>query len=226
MLLGHDPLGAAPLGSMEPIERPSAAIGMGTAGQIRGEVKPAAANIQATTSVSFDATVVRAPYGVRGVAERLAEDPEYYQRLASNVAAELKREVSRLRSLTPNELPALVVHDTITTEVIRFHSGFEQVASDLSDATIATSEKSKADALERAASRIVMMRDDFAMWCRTHSEFVGPISKLAVVCTATYVLHQFGGAAGDVAAFISYAIVEKEKLANLLRARDGKDGHP
>ena len=103
-------------------------------------------------------------------------------------------------------------NEIIKGELIRLQQGFETVANELAD--------KKPGAFERAAKAVVSLRDGFAQWYETHTELVGAIEELTVIAFATYVLHQFGGATGDTAAFISYAVVKKVTLKEILHRKD------
>jgi hypothetical protein len=189
---------------------PSGASAKGEAGEIRGAVQLSGhVSIGARTSVSVSTEITRAPFSEIEIAERIATDPEFYRRLASFVSDELKRAVARYEGQ-----PQANSNEIIKGELIRLQQGFETVAHELAD--------KKPGAFERAAQAIVSLRDGFAEWHANHTEIVGAIEQLAVITLAAYVLHQFGGAAGDTAALISYAVVKKEKLKEILRGKDDK----
>jgi cobalamin synthase len=59
-------------------------------------------------------------------------------------------------------------------------------------------------------------------WHANHTELVGAIEQLAVITLAAYVLHQFGGATGDTAALILYAVVKKVTLKEIQHRKDDK----
>ena len=156
-----------------------------------------------------DATMVvtRAPFSPGGIAERIAQDPEFYQRLAGYVASELAREAAKYTGQGNTE-------QTIKAELIRLHDGFNNVADIL---------KAGKSAAESAAKIIVSMRDGFADWCDAHQPLVASMLELSAICFFGYAIHHFAGATGDTAALISYAVIRKEKLSDLIHRKDGKD---
>src|SRR5258706_2558241 len=183
---------------------PSGVAAKAEAGEIRGEVELSGhVNVGVTASVSVSAEVTRAPFSEPGIAERIASDPEFYRRLASMVSDELKRAVALYEGK-----PQANSNQIIKGELIRLQQGFETVANELAD--------KKPGAFERAAKAIVSLRDGFAEWHANHTELVAAIEELAVIALAGYVLHQFGGATGDTAALISYAVFCLEKQKKLL----------
>lgn len=189
---------------------PSGVSAEGKAGEIRGRVELSGhVNVGVTASVSVSAEIIRAPFSEPGIAERIATDPEFYRRLASFVSDELKRAVALYEGQ-----PRANSNEIIKGELVRLQRGFETVAHELAG--------KKPGAFERAAKAIVSLRDGFAEWHANHTDLVGAIEELAVMTLAAYVLHQFGGATGDTAALISYAVVKKEKLKDLLRGKDDK----
>jgi hypothetical protein len=90
--------------------------------------------------------------------------------------------------------------------------GYEEVASELTTKTPGM--------FNRAAKAIIGLRDGLAKWHESHPELVSAMEELAVISFAAYVLHQFGAAGGDTSALIAFAVVKKEKLADLLRGKD------
>ena len=174
--------------------------------------------VKQASGVSLVRTANRAPFSEHGIAERLAQNPDFYRRLAEHVASELSREISSLNSQRPNGAARREVHDVITREVGRFKIGFEQVAAELAVVGQTDDQAVKARALQAAAQAIVKIRDGFAQWCEKHPTIATSFMELAAIGLASYALHQFAGATGDIAAFISYAVVRKEKLSDILSA--------
>jgi hypothetical protein len=164
--------------------------------------------------VTVDREVIRAPFSESGIAELLAANPDFYQRLFRSTAEELKRDVARFEA-TPREGNSAAV---ISAELVHFQRGFETAAADLDSAN--------ADRFTRAAKTIVSIRDAIGHFCNNYPEIVQPFFEIAAVTAGCYVLHQIGGATGDVAALISYAIIRKEKLADLLNGADKKKDPP
>lgn len=162
---------------------------------------------------TVDAEVVRAPFSEAGIAERLAANPDFYVRLFRFAADELKREIVRFEA-KPGEGNSAAV---ISVELIEFQRGFERVATDI--------EGENSDRFSRAATNIVAIRNAVAQFCETHPALVQPFFQIAAVTAGCYALHQIGGASGDIAALISYAIVKKEKLSDILKPWARKD-HP
>jgi hypothetical protein len=75
-------------------------------------------------------------------------------------------------------------------------------------------------AAERAAKIITALRDTFAGWYQSHPEFI----ELAIISAVGYALHQFGGVSAETALLVSYAVVRKEKLSDIIHG--GKKDDP
>src|SRR5258705_3142057 len=70
----------------------------------------------------------RAPFSPEVVAERLAEDPDYYRRMASHLASELGFAVRKLEGQTGNSV------EIIRGELIRLQEGFAQLSQNITGA--------------------------------------------------------------------------------------------
>ncbi len=163
-------------------------------------------NYHLGTAADVELTITRAPFSEPGTAERLRTNPKYYRRLALFAAEELKQQIAQCEA----QLDQGNSSEIIKGELIRLQTGFETVAAEIQSEEIGY--------FDRAAKAIAELREGLAKLCENHAELVDGLLKLAVVCTASYVLHQFGGATGDTAAFISYAVIRREKLTDILKA--------
>jgi|SRR5471032_97819 hypothetical protein len=85
--------GTGKAGDLSGSKPSGAAVGIGEAGQIRTQASSA---IMAEVGIKATAEVFWAPFSEGGITERLASQPEFYRRLASYIASELKREIAVL----------------------------------------------------------------------------------------------------------------------------------
>jgi CRP-like cAMP-binding protein len=168
-------------------------------------------NATATATVTVDAEVVRAPFSEFLIAERLAADPEFYRRLATHVASELRAYASSVD--TQGQANASHVIKGRVTEVA---DGFDEAASTLApqDGILTPA------AAQKAAAVVSKIREAYAALCSDHPELL----QIAAVGLAGYALHQIGGVSADLAALISYAVVKKEKLTDIFAIWKGKGG--
>src|ERR1700737_3762182 len=81
---------AGTLAGQSVMEAAGGAVGFGRAA---GEGASIAEAVGMADAVSFE--LVRGPFSLPGIAERIAGDPEYYERLARFAASELDREIAR-----------------------------------------------------------------------------------------------------------------------------------
>jgi hypothetical protein len=151
--------------------------------------------------------VHRAPFSEAGMAERFAADPVFYRNLASFAASELRRQADSVEGQGNSG-------QVIKSQLTELAEGFESAATIL----LANDGILTPQAALQAAEIITKVRDMYAAFSESHPELV----QLAVIGFAGYVLHQFGGVTADIGLLISYAVVKKEKLADIFSSWKGK----
>jgi hypothetical protein len=157
-------------------------------------------------SATFE--VEQAAFSESVMAERFTADPVFYRNLAVFAASELRRQADRIAG-EGNSGPV------INGQLTELAEGFEKAATVLtvSDGILTP------QAAQQAAEIIRTLRDGYAAFSEGHPELV----QLAVIGFAGYVLHQFGGASADIGLLVSYAVLKKEKLADIFSSWTGKN---
>jgi hypothetical protein len=154
--------------------------------------------------------VHRAPFSEAAMAERFAADPVFYRNLASFVASELRRQADGVESQGNSG-------QVIKGQLTELAEGFENTA-----AILATHEGVLTpQAAQQAAEIITKLRDTYAAFVESHPE----LFQLVVIGFAGCVLHQFGGVTADIGLLVSYAVLKREKLSDILSVKKDKDGH-
>ena len=178
-----------------------------------GKTVELAATSTIKTSVTIDMEVIRAPFSEAGIAERLASDPQFYRRLAAHVASELRAYAGSVD--TQGQANASHVIKGQVTDVA---DGFDEVASTLAGKNgILTPE-----AAQKAAAIISKVRDAYAALCTEHPALL----EVAAIGLAGLSLHLIGGMSYDLAGVVSYAVIKKEKLADIFGGWKKGDGGP
>jgi hypothetical protein len=170
-----------------------------------GEAKAEAGDITTvvTTSTDVIAEVIRAPFSEVMIAERLTANPEFFRGLVSLVASELRKQGDAIDTQGQHN-----ENSSIKGQLIDIADGFDQAASALTTQNgILTP-----TAAQIAAQIITKVRDAYGAFCLAHPEVV----RLAGIFVAGYVLHAIGGVSADIAALVSYAVVQKEELSKVL----------
>jgi hypothetical protein len=164
-----------------------------------------------TAQVTVDAKVIRAPFSEAGIAERLAENPEFYRQLLHFAANNLRNEASNYKVEVGKANSAAVVRAELHALADRFEGAAEVL------------EGKSPDRFATAANLVSQIRSQVAGFADNHPELANGFFDLAAVVLGCYALHQIG-ASGDVAAFVSYAVIKREKLSEIIKAwRGGKD---
>ena len=148
-----------------------------------------------------------ASFGLETIVERLAEDPEYYRRMASHLASEIGFAVQKLEGQTGNSV------EIIRGELVRLQEGFAQLSQSLAE-----------KAFEKAAAVVVGLRDGLADWCASHPELVDTLQKIAVIGFGTIFLHQVCGIEPSLSGLIAYSVVQRDKLSDVSRGSKEKKG--
>jgi hypothetical protein len=133
-----------------------------------------------------------------GIAEQLARDPEYHQRLAVFVAAELAHAALKYTGRGNAD-------QVIKAELLRLERGFSAMAAHIA-----------AKAYDKAAEVVVSLRDGLIAFHEHHAQLVDNLGSLAAVSLSTYVLGQLGVPA-ILGVLVSASVVKGEKLADLLK---------
>jgi len=169
----------------------------------------AGATVSATSAVAADGEVVRAPFSEAGIAERLAADPEFYRRLATYVASELRAYAASIDT----ERQANVSHD-VKGRVIEIGDDFDEAAAALEtqDGLLTPA------AAAKAASIVSKARNAYTALCSDHPYLL----KVAKICFVGMALFQFGHVPEGWAGLIAYAVVEGVKLPEFMGPK-GKD---
>lgn len=159
----------------------------------------ASADITLQPAVSVDAEVNRAPFNPIAIAERIAENPEFYRRLASFIASELANEAERCKGQGNAE-------HIIKGQLLQQAGGFADLAGHIA-----------AQAYDKAANVVISIRDGLVTFSENHPQLVANIESLSVICLSTFILGDLG-VSPNLSALISVAIVNGEKLTDLIKA--------
>lgn len=159
--------------------------------------------IQTKSALTVQTAVVRAPFSEADIAERVTSDPEFYRRLAAFIASELRTYGDGID--TQDRANASHV---IRGKVTELADGFDQAASALTTQNgILTPE-----AAARAAAIVSKVRNAYAALCSDHPDLV----KVAKICLAGLALYQFGHVPEGWAGLISYAVIERKNVSDIL----------
>jgi hypothetical protein len=170
---------------------------------------PADVGVTTTSTVTLEKSVQRAPFSEYGIADRVQEDPEAYRSLAAFVASTLQRDIDRLDAITAGSDSNSVA--VVKGELKRLQEGFQEVSTAISQEGVLTRE-----AAEKVGHIISGLRTGFAAWYEGNKEIAEGAQKLASVVLAALALHIFGGVSADIAAIISVAVVNQERVADIL----------
>ncbi|MGY3487834.1 hypothetical protein ACVW1C_005717 [Bradyrhizobium sp. USDA 4011] len=176
------------------------------------EPVPAEASITEAVQVGMttDAEVIWAPFSENGIAERLAQNPDFYRQLIQLAAVALRKDAENYSTHGGQGNSAAV----IKAELNEIANRFESAALELDG--FAT------DRFASAARAIVEARDQIVRFTESYPTFTKVFLELTGVIFGGYALHQLGGTSGDVAAFVSYAVIRREKLSEIIGAWRGK----
>jgi hypothetical protein len=150
-------------------------------------------------------TAVHDAFSPALIVKRLSEDPEYFQRLATYVAAEFGFAVQKLEGRTENSVA------TIRSELVRQQEGFAELAQSIAH-----------KAYDKAAAIVISLRDGLSNWWAAHPDLVESAEQLAVISLGFFVLTQIGGDP-TYSLLAAVAVVRKEKLSDLLKGISDKD---
>jgi hypothetical protein len=163
--------------------------------------------VNTSQNVSLTRNIGRAPFSEAGMAERFTADPVFYRNLAAFVASELRRQADNVDGQGNSG-------QVIKGQLTELAEDFENTAAALTTEGILTPQ-----AAQQAAEIITKLRDSFAALTESHPE----LFQLAVIGFAGYVLHQFGGVTADIGLVVSYAVIKKEKLADIFSSWKRKE---
>jgi hypothetical protein len=166
---------------------------------------PLAAMLQAKAAVTLETEVIRAPFSELGIAERLAQNPDFYRQLLHLVAGALRKEAESYHVQTGQENSAGVIKAELNAIAERFDRAAVELEGE-SSARFAT-----------AAKTIAEIRDQIARFAEDHPDFTKTFFELTAVILGCYALHQIGGASADLSALVTYAVVRKEKLSDIFK---------
>jgi hypothetical protein len=166
--------------------------------------------IQSQASLRVDAELIRAPFSEVEIAERLAKDPEFYRDLLQFAAAQLRRDAANYAVQRGQENSASVIKAELNAKADKY----ERAAAAL--------DSKASDRFASAAKIIVEIRDQIVGFAENHPELTKTFLELTSVVFGCYALHKIGGAQADVSAFVTYAVVRKEKLSEIIAAWGGK----
>lgn len=159
----------------------------------------ASANITLSSAMSASAEVIRAPFSPIAIAEHIANDPEFYRRLALFVASELAHEAAKYTGQGNTE-------QIIKGELVALEQGFSDVAKQIAS-----------KAYDKAAQAIILMRAGLVTFSENHRQLVANIESLGAICLSTYVLGALG-VPMVLSALILASVVKAEKLSDLIKA--------
>jgi hypothetical protein len=159
---------------------------------------------------SAELTVSRAPFSEAAIAERMAQDPQFYQRLAAFIAGEFDGQIGKRNST----LRGSNSDQMITAEVVRFRDAFQAVGTELQDVNQTTDPARRSARIAKAAKAAFEICTRFSHWCGEHPGLVRPMLELSAVGLAMHGLHQMGAPPGE-ALWVAYAIVRNEKLSDI-----------
>lgn len=173
------------------------------------EVVSAVGDAAVTAKDTVEAEVVRAPFSEIGIAERLAQNPDFYQRLMRFVAANLRDEAANYK-VEPGKANSAAV---LKAEMLAQAEKFESAAAAL--------EGGSSDRFATAANFVLQVCDGISTFANEHPELKRIFFSLAGVAAGCLALHHICGVSPDVAAAISYAVISRGKLPG--KPGDGED---
>jgi hypothetical protein len=159
--------------------------------------------VGAGIAVGMSTVVTRAPFSPGGIAERIANDPDYYRRLSEFASAELTQEIAKFHGQGNADL-------VIKGELVKLQQGFAEIAKHIS-----------AKAYDAAAAVVVSLKDGLVAFHDSHPELVDIFGKLAAVSLSTYTLGAIGVPVA-LGVLVTASVVNSEKLADILKAWMGK----
>jgi hypothetical protein len=175
---------------------------------------PVNIGVETPSTVAVETSVQRAPFSEHGIADRVQEDPEAYRRLAAFVASNLQRDIDRMDAITVGSDTNSVA--VIKGELKRLQDGFHEVATTIPEEGVLTRE-----AAEKVGRIISTLRTGFAAWYEGNKEIAETAQKLASVVLAAFALNIFG-VPPDLAAIIAAAVVNRERIADILHGPESK----
>jgi uncharacterized protein YjbI with pentapeptide repeats len=163
--------------------------------------------------------VSRLPAGTAAnIARRLAEDPETFERLASNAAQSIQRQLDDLASRKPNDPDLLDGYSTVTQALLSFKEQFELLSSDLRQARLSPDPELKRSRVEKAASVAVALYDGVLDWMYENGDKAGRvIIHLSLAGVITGALSYFAGVPAALSFPVAAAALEGQSIWEVLK---------
>lgn len=158
--------------------------------------------------MSTDAEVVRAPFSEIGVAERLAQNPEFYRQLMLFAAAALRKQAESYPVHAGQGNSAAVIKGEMNAEADRYERAAVALDSEASD-RFAT-----------AAKIVIEIRDQIVGFAENHPELTRVFFELSGVVAGCFALTHIG-VSPELSGLISAAVVKREKLSEVIGAWRG-----
>jgi uncharacterized protein YjbI with pentapeptide repeats len=159
------------------------------------------------------------PIGIAtNIARRLTEDPEAFERLASNAARSIQRQLDDLASRKPNDPDLLDGYNTVTQVLLGFKEQFELVSSDLRQARLSLDPEIKKSRIEKAAGAAVTLYDGVLDWMYENGDKAGRvIIHLSLAGVITGALSYFAGVPPVLSFPVAAAALEGQSIWEVLK---------
>jgi hypothetical protein len=172
--------------------------------------------VTSSTSVQVETSVTRAPFSEYAIADQVLKDPEAYRSLAAYIANTLQRDIDRLDGITAGSDSNSVA--VIKGQLVRLQEGFQEVSEAIPKEAVLTRE-----AAVKVGQIISGLREGYAAWHSEHKDLAEGLQKLASVMLGTVALYMFCDVPGFLAACISTALVNNERLSDILHGHKEKN---
>jgi uncharacterized protein YjbI with pentapeptide repeats len=152
------------------------------------------------------------------IARRLTEDPEAFERLASNAARSIQQQLDDLASRKPNDPDLLAGYNTVTQVLLGFKEQFELVSSDLRQARLSPDPEIKKSRIEKAAGAAVALYDGVLDWMHENGDKAGRvIIHLSLAGVITGALSYFAGVPPLLSFPVAAAALEGQSIWEVLK---------
>jgi hypothetical protein len=154
---------------------------VGSAGEIRPEASSDKQGSSATDIVWVEGTVPE-------IAHRMSTDPLLFERLATDAAKAIQKQLAKFAEKIPNEPEAHAGYEEVRLALTALKVGFEQVAAELRQVNLSATPDAKETHVQKAAVAARSMADNFIDWMVEKGPITGRVLAhlgLATLVTAT-----------------------------------------
>jgi hypothetical protein len=152
------------------------------------------------------------------IAQRLADDPETFERLASNAAQSIQRQLDDLANRKPNDPDLLDGYNTVTQALSGFKEQFDLLSSDLRQARLSADPEIKKSRIEKAASTAVALYDGMLDWMYENGDKAGRvIIHLSLAGVISGALSYFAGVPPVLSFPVAAAALDGQSIWEVLK---------